>query len=372
MSQPIDSPAETPTVLYIFRLQLLRLLLICGVSATLLLWVTEVSAAKIIPLDLIAYPVMTVILSIVCVMLFLRPQMLEQLEAISFTTFTVYVVFHAQPLIMIGNELYPLASLILWFPLVYTSAFFFLSARRALLVSGLVYLSVLIPYGLVFALNHSVFPVADGDLLILNMFASHPVYIVTLSGIARLKAQVVQAQAQARQLHSAASLDFLTGVANRRTATLRLQQDLTQPLSESPVVSVIMLDIDRFKLVNDTRGHEVGDQVLIQIATILQENLRGEDMLARWGGEEFIVVANLSGAEVQQMAERLRSAVTIHLFPQVGHLTASFGVATAGNGDTPESLVKRADEALYLAKQHGRNRVETAHYYARSQESEVK
>jgi diguanylate cyclase (GGDEF)-like protein len=126
-------------------------------------------------------------------------------------------------------------------------------------------------------------------------------------------------------------------------------------------MSVILLDIDHFKLINDTFGHDVGDTVLVQMSALLQEHLRASDMLGRWGGEEFLIVVNAADtAAVEEMADRLRTMIAQHVFQQVGQLTASFGIAALLPSDTPESLVKRADQALYSAKQAGRNRVEAA------------
>jgi diguanylate cyclase (GGDEF)-like protein len=127
------------------------------------------------------------------------------------------------------------------------------------------------------------------------------------------------------------------------------------------LVSVVLLDIDHFKTINDTFGHDIGDNVLIEVSALLKGQLRAADTLGRWGGEEFLIVANSTdAAEVNRMAERLRAALAGHEFPHAGQITASFGVATSLPHDTPESLVKRADQALYQAKQGGRNRVEAA------------
>jgi diguanylate cyclase (GGDEF)-like protein len=120
-----------------------------------------------------------------------------------------------------------------------------------------------------------------------------------------------------------------------------------------------MMDIDHFKRVNDTHGHHVGDTVLQAMAGILRERTRDADALARLGGEEFVIVcrhAPLDGAV--DTAERIRQAIAAYDFPGVGTVTASFGVAACCEGDTAETLLERADAALYRAKGAGRNRVE--------------
>jgi diguanylate cyclase len=359
--KPIVTSSVPSTILHAFRLRLLKLLLCFGIAALSLVWFFETSTARLVPIDRIAYPTMIVVFALACVLLFMRPAVLEHVEQVSFATFAIYIVVHAQPALLAEMDTYTLASLAQWFPLVYTAAFFFLGTRRAIIVSTLIYLSVCIPYAINLFFRDPTLWTSDHGLLMFNMVCSHPVYIVTLSGIATLKTHVTQARAHADVLHTAASVDYLTGVANRRTVS-RLLQRMVDQIHEAPaVVSVILLDIDHFKSINDTYGHAIGDMVLVQVCTILQAHLRASDMLGRWGGEEFLIVANATdAAEAAQMAERLRAVVAQHTFEQVGHVAASFGVATSLLHDTPESLVKRADEALYLAKQGGRNRVEIA------------
>lgn len=127
---------------------------------------------------------------------------------------------------------------------------------------------------------------------------------------------------------------------------------------KSPL-SLSILDIDYFKKVNDTFGHSIGDEVMKAIADIIKANNRDTSYLFRWGGEEFVIIvteADIEGARIH--AERLRKAIEEHAFEKAGTITASFGVAQYMEGDTPDSLLKRADSALYKAKFKGRNRVE--------------
>ena len=122
--------------------------------------------------------------------------------------------------------------------------------------------------------------------------------------------------------------------------------------------SVIMVDIDNFKDVNDSYGHQVGDKVIMQIATILSDQIRVTDTLGRWGSEEIMLICPENGTDdTMQLAEKLRRAVEEQVFATVGHQTASFGFATYKKGDKANDVIKRADDALYDAKERGRNRV---------------
>jgi diguanylate cyclase (GGDEF)-like protein len=126
-------------------------------------------------------------------------------------------------------------------------------------------------------------------------------------------------------------------------------------------LSMIMFDIDHFKKVNDTYGHTVGDYVLQTLTEIVKESLRETDYLVRWGGEEFIIIApetDIEKAEV--LAERIRKGTEKYIFDQAGAITISLGVAQLKKDDTEDTFIKRVDDAMYLAKQNGRNRVEVS------------
>jgi diguanylate cyclase (GGDEF)-like protein len=118
-----------------------------------------------------------------------------------------------------------------------------------------------------------------------------------------------------------------------------------------------MLDVDRFKTINDTFGHHAGDQILQELARILENHTRSADTVGRWGGEEFLLICpgtESSGAEV--LAEKLRKTIEKHTFPVIRHCTCSFGVSASCKGERTEDLVIRADQAMYQAKELGRNR----------------
>ncbi len=162
-------------------------------------------------------------------------------------------------------------------------------------------------------------------------------------------------------LEHLATTDSLTGVPNRRRLEEACQMHLARSRRLNEKLSVVMIDVDKFKSVNDTHGHQVGDQVLQHVAQILGEAVRESDFVGRWGGEEFMVLCpSTKLAEARVVAEKLRGAVAAHHFPVVGHKTASFGVAELGGTERLEDAVKRADAALYQAKENGRNRVEVA------------
>jgi diguanylate cyclase (GGDEF)-like protein len=165
---------------------------------------------------------------------------------------------------------------------------------------------------------------------------------------------------QRNKLVDLAATDVLTGLPNRLHFLDLAQRADSRANSSESDYSLIVADIDHFKKVNDTFGHPAGDQVLKHVAGILTETLGEAGHLARWGGEEFIILllkTRLQKAE--ETAERLREAMEHHHFPIAGSLTASFGVAQRHSRSSLTDTIHRADQALYRAKELGRNRVET-------------
>lgn len=160
----------------------------------------------------------------------------------------------------------------------------------------------------------------------------------------------------------AAFTDHLTGLANRRRFERQLEREVTRTLRYARPFCLLLLDIDNFKQVNDTYGHDAGDEAIRQLSKTLQAGTRGIDLAARMGGEEFAVILTETNFEVgAEVAERLRQAIKQEEIPTVGYITASFGVAEFPScAQTGRDLLMVADAAMYEAKRQGRNRVERA------------
>lgn len=154
-----------------------------------------------------------------------------------------------------------------------------------------------------------------------------------------------------------AYIDSLTRVANRHQIDLWLENKRLGSKSEHHTYSIIFFDIDHFKKVNDRHGHKIGDCVLKELASLICENLEQKDLFGRWGGEEFIIISDITGQQAVQKADFFRELVETHTFKGAGQLTASFGVTTFKKEDSIDSLLNRADEALYFSKNNGRNKV---------------
>jgi diguanylate cyclase (GGDEF)-like protein len=205
----------------------------------------------------------------------------------------------------------------------------------------------------------------ENPLGVLGVFTAEPCDFSqnetnVLQSVANLLGVAIQRKRAEEEINLLASTDSLTGIANRRAFLVILERDIERARRHGPIPSIIMYDLDHFKRVNDTFGHGVGDEVLCGSSGIVKHNTRVSDLLARWGGEEFMVlIAEGDSGVAASMAEKLRQAIAAHRFDQVGQVTASFGVTTFRQGESMNSFLQRVDDALYAAKANGRNRVET-------------
>jgi diguanylate cyclase (GGDEF)-like protein len=184
-------------------------------------------------------------------------------------------------------------------------------------------------------------------------------------GLLPTAVDITQRKQLEEELNRQAQLDYLTGLPNRRSFMERGVVELSRTQRYDNSMSILMLDIDLFKQINDVYGHQVGDQVLKTLAMIFQEVLRNEDITGRLGGEEFGVVLPETGIDkAAEVAERLREVIsTTEVSLPMGlkiHFTASIGIAALENKNSNfNMLLNESDKALYRAKQAGRNRVST-------------
>ncbi len=199
---------------------------------------------------------------------------------------------------------------------------------------------------------------------VVNYFLVYSIVIVTIllllfgfwnRKITRINKKLELAQ---KEIVKLAHIDKLTGLYNRARLDELFEQEIQRCKRFNHQMIISILDIDHFKKVNDTYGHQVGDKILIEIAKLLQENTRKTDYVGRWGGEEFVIIyPEINKSQGLILIENLRIKIASHNFTEVGYKTASFGVTEFFEDDTMGSIIKRADKALYEAKKSGRNKV---------------
>jgi diguanylate cyclase (GGDEF)-like protein len=340
----------------------LRNLLLAGVLGIVGVWWLELVTQQLSPWDRWAYPAMLLEFAISAAVLTWWPGWAQAVRLATVATFNGYLVM----CMLLGLysslapvSLYQTITNVYWLPLGYGSAFVFLSKRVALALSLLLYASTFGP--IAWSLHVGPLPAnwpAELPAILNNVAMAQPVYVVLLLAISQLRQDARQSRQHALAMQQVAITDVLTGLPNRRGLAEHLAVGAALAQREVQSLSVMLIDVDHFKHVNDSHGHAVGDTVLVALADVLAPLLRTSDRIGRWGGEEFLVVVPATRLKTAtELGERLRKAVEAHTFTQGLKVTISVGVAECGLNDTVDQLLVRADTALYTAKQGGRNQV---------------
>jgi len=199
------------------------------------------------------------------------------------------------------------------------------------------------------------------DAVVLALVIAPPIYWLVLSPIHKEYEKRLKAEGEAEEMSRMAITDSLTRIMNRRGITVGLLDAMAQAERYRTPLTVAMADIDHFKQVNDTYGHEAGDLVLKDVAAILSDALRMPDKVGRYGGEEFLVILPHTGlTQARKIADRIRASVSkwdFDLGSKKIRMTISIGVCQFKSGEDLEQFLSHADKALYDAKKGGRNLV---------------
>ncbi|ANE43126.1 GGDEF domain-containing protein [Deinococcus puniceus] len=330
-----------------------------GIPVLLMVWVLQLGQPAPDQYILYAHP----LLLLMCIWAggwVLRGRPLRLAEQVVFTFNAVAVL--AQSLMTVltpGASVLDLSSSTYWM-LVALSILAFLifdTGRAALLTSMSYLLCVTLPWAALLSRGEGSLS-ANTSLLRVQLTCG--AILMLLSGLAWYRAQFLQERSERLTLYHLAHTDPLTGLPNRR-ALYPAVDALLASTAQGTAGSVILLDLDHFKRINDTYGHNVGDDVLMYTAALLRSALRDGDTVGRWGGEEFLItLPDTDTLGATRVAERVRRLMKNTPQPPAGQVTASLGVATCEPGDDLRVLTARADAAMYEAKQNGRNRVVVA------------
>ena len=297
------------------------------------------------------------------VLLVFKQRALRYVEVVGYVTLAGYFLANVSYIIYIGYErievIVDLAEFSPWIPLVYVLAYLTFGARRGLIAASLFYLPLLgisLPYVMRNALTGENLQEAYAFA---QIYLSSIIIVILLFISAYFTEAYFRVRVSNEAARRLANTDFLTGTSNRRHLYEVLEKEVEWASRSGKPLALIMFDLDHFKQINDTYGHDTGDELLKSVASLVGQNLRKSDWFGRWGGEEFLILAPETTLEkAQSLADRSKLAIETESF-KVDVLTASFGVVTYRPGETAKTLLKRADKALYRAKENGRNRVET-------------
>lgn len=252
-----------------------------------------------------------------------------------------------------------LFSLYLWLPFIYIFVFLAYERLGALVRAGSLYtLSVLASVPILLPPIAGETPLESVNTLGLAHLSGASI-IAVLYFLTGMKDDLRRTELAAERMKRLAETDPLTGILNRRGLETILERELENAALQGEALSLIVFDLDDFKALNDTYGHDSGDAALVEVVRTVEARLGDGDHFSRWGGEEFAILAPGTDLEAAyQLADRLRSAIEERESFSGWRLSASFGVSSYRRDDSGTALSKRADVALYRAKQLGKNRTE--------------
>jgi diguanylate cyclase len=340
---------------------MLRRLLLAGGVAIVLIWAMETFLGELAPWDRWAYPSLLAALVVCAGLLTWVPRHADTARVTAVAAFNGYqlvALFHVLFNSDGPPDPYQLLTNLYWLPMAYGTAFVFLEMRTALALSAATYSAT---FGVIlWHLGRGDMPQWPSYLkpMMNNLAVAQVVYVIVLLAVSRMRADYYRNQATMAAMAKVASTDPLTGLLNRRAMSDHLAAAHSLVQRGIQPMAVMLIDVDHFKRINDEGGHALGDQVLVELGQRLQAQLRASDRLARWGGEEFLVMAPATRQDrACELAERIRRSIAESPWPQSRSVTLSLGVSECRCDDTTDALIQRADHALYAAKAAGRNRV---------------
>ncbi len=354
-------PMQDPTERYLHSavMIMLSLAMFAAGSATVIHWLSPVHR----PLDMIVPPSMCAVFASLLIALMRRPHWVFGIARTSLLASGLALAapswfYSVQAALTPGLQLIrifpPISSLLV---VLMVMVMLFLPARYAFRVAVVGWVLIALPV-LVYLFAHPLEMWTPRGRDLLMAYGPAIIMVVVLLPVQRgLTGQIARLVLERGRMETMINRDPLTRLYNRRVSEHVLQT----LLAGQATAGVLMFDMDRFKAINDTHGHLVGDQVLQAVAKRCKVLLRRDECVSRWGGEEFLVIVpNVDASDLQQMAERLRLAIAGVPVEPVGQIAASFGATMTQDGDSLASVMQRVDKALYQAKKRGGNCVVSA------------
>lgn len=281
---------------------------------------------------------------------------------ISFMTFKKYlhklsiILLIIAPVIAVIGNLFITSQLedpALYMTEVYLILFWIFTVSGLRLWQALI--SAIMTFVIILAIPYLFFSLSE-ESFVMHCFWMTASFSFGLLGAYLLERSYKEVFSTHEQLTQLAVTDKLTGLYNRTKLDELLKDEIIRNERFHHKFGLAIMDIDHFKDINDTYGHQVGDTILIEIGKLITNEIRSTDKVIRWGGEEFIIIyVETDEQEVIELVEQLRLKIEQHLFSMSNEITVSLGLTLYNNGDTIDSIIKRADIALYIAKNNGRN-----------------
>lgn len=363
-----DNPLE------ILKRKAITFILIVMVLGSMVAIALHILESKVHPISL-AIPSLTVVVCLSLLAYLMRyPQSMTRVIQITLG-WSSFIILFPEYFFLIEAVLKPERRLIDSLPpissglfLLTTSIIIFLHPRTLIRIAVPLWIAIAAPVVIYLLAHPQELSTPRGIDLVTTFVPAMGINLSLILFYSRLQNTMNQLYAERFHLKESSEKDALTGIFNRGTGERKLQDLINQSHQK---IGIILFDIDHFKQINDTYGHLIGDRALQIISRCCEAQLRQQDILIRWGGEEFlIIVAGDNEFELAQLAERLRTCIAHQCIAEVGKVTASFGVALHQPQEDPIYLFARADKALYRAKKLGRNQVILAAHHTISDQTE--
>ncbi|AEF53209.1 GGDEF domain-containing protein [Marinomonas posidonica] len=352
MSHRNKQPARHPPIM---EPKVFRRLLVLACISFMLIWLIDESSGIISQYDAAAYPIcICAFAAIYVASRYSSASWQNNLHLLTYLIVAGYLISTSIWHHIGSNALFSNAAQ--WLGLNYVIAYLFLEVKRAASTTILILAATLIGHYVVLIQNHGL---EDTIGVVLNIAVAHIVYIILLWTVVRLRVKAAQANTRINLLENYAYVDLLTGILNRRGMEKVFDElGIDQIKTGSQRYALMIIDIDYFKQVNDQFGHAMGDKILTKVAAKLNRTIRPEDVLGRWGGEEFVVLTlNRTPQEVLALAEQLRFGISQLSLEDVSDITVSIGIGFSDLAKTRQEVFTIADSNLYEAKQSGRDSV---------------
>ena len=332
---------------------LFRKMLIVAILGFSAIWGIDVSSGLISQFDANAYPICISAFTLVYALSIVTKINHQSLHFFAYIIVAGYLISTSIWHHMDANGLFSNAAQ--WLGLNYVIAYLFLEVKKAAPATIIVFIVTIVGHYMAIIQYHSM---ADTIGVVLDIAIAHLIYIFLLWTVIKLRVKTDQVMERADTLESYAYVDLLTRALNRRGIEKVFNELDLDSKENNKKYAMLVIDIDHFKQINDMHGHLVGDKVLSSLAGNLSRTIHPNDILGRWGGEEFIVLTlNRTPQQVMTLAENLRTAVSNLVVDDISNITVSIGIGHSHEASSKEAVFKIADSHLYIAKQSGRNTI---------------
>lgn len=337
---------------------LMGFIVFMGAFSAFFLWVLDFIYHMSTPFNRVAMPLTATVLISLGAFLFFSPKYRSQTKIALYFYLSVYFQLDIYDILLSAkNPHYALLLISQFFPVLYLLSHACFS-QRSTLIAWINYFIFMSTFLIIFSIYPDRFD-KHFTKEVIAVLISQPIYLGCLHFILQLRRRVSESQTREQTLSSQLVRDPLTSIYNRIAIQKRMEDDAQNP--NKPPIAIFVIDIDFFKKVNDTYGHSAGDLVLKKVAQALSSSVRNHDIVARWGGEEFMVIAyHLTDSQARSLGDRLLKSVN-SIYPSEDsstYITLSIGMAYRhdSNQTIPE-LIELADEQVYVAKHNGRNQL---------------